>query len=369
MPPRVDVHCHIAQRRRPCQLEDRFSFEPPSYAGSDAYLADPFFNGIGMRLARWFFRLSSKLSPEELDARIEAILLEHLLGASSIDRAVLLAFDQYHDNDGHAMGPKRSSADRATTLYVSNTYARALARAHPDKLLFAASIHPYRMHEGRGAHDLIEEVVEGGAVLIKWLPVVQNIDAEDPRTIRFLESAHAHRIPLLIHYGGEATLGRPHPDYENPVPLLNVLRTLRQQGRMPTVIVAHMATPMGWPWGDGTYFRAMVDALSGEFRDAPLYADISALAIFSRSRWLKRLAARKDLHQKLVYGSDFPIPVTPLWFRRTLRGQLRNVRRMPSWIDRDVAIKTSLGLDESVFERGGALLRERIESFEKTMSI
>ena len=124
---------------------------------------------------------------------------------------------------------------------------------------------------------------------------------------------------------------------------------------MPTVIIAHCATPATWPLGTG-YFDIMVDALLGEFRDATLYVDTSALAIFSRARWLKQLANVPEIHHKLVYGSDFPVPPTLRTFRSELGDDFDAVAAMPCSIDRDVAIKQAIGLPESHFTRAGELL-------------
>lgn len=357
---RVDLHCHVGLRAGPCAVSGRFTFEPPDYAGYDAYFADPFFNSLGMRVARRYFHLSPDRGMDELNARIERTLLSHILGATKIDRAVILAFDQYHTDDGQAVGPKKRRQDRGTNLYVSNTYVRALCRRHPQRLLFGASIHPYRRTGGTTAIDCLHEVAEAGAVLIKWLPVVQNIDAEDRRTIDFLTACRRIGMPLLIHYGGEATLGRPHPAWEDPRPLLRVLRQLRDREGMPPVIIAHAATPREWPVGNGRYHHALVAALLDEFADAPLFADVSALALFARARWLRRLARNREIHPKLVYGSDFPIPPTPAAFRFQLGSRYGEIQRMRSWIDRDVAIKEALGFDRAVFERGGEILASRI---------
>ena len=52
----VDVHCHVGQRARPCQEQDRFSFEPPGvYAPFDAYMSDRIYNGLGGVVSRWYF--------------------------------------------------------------------------------------------------------------------------------------------------------------------------------------------------------------------------------------------------------------------------------------------------------------------------
>jgi uncharacterized protein len=355
----VDVHCHVGQRARPCQEQDRFSFEPAgAYAPSDAYMSDRIYKGLGGAIARWAFGVRSGWTEQEVDAHIEAKLLEHILGARGVDRIVILAFDQYHRNDGICLGPRRPLERFGTDLYVSNTYVRQLCGQHPDRLLFGASIHPYR----GSAAQMLEEVAAAGAVLIKWVPVAQNIDATDPRAVAFLRRAGHIGMPMLIHYGGERALNNMHRQFEDPSGLLGVLRQLRREGAMPTVIVAHMATPSMWPLGSGRHFRIMLSALRGEFADAPLYADISALAAFNRAFWLKRLAALPDIHRKLVYGSDFPIPPSAGSFRRELNGQYRQIAAIPNWIDRDVAIKAALGFGEEVFARGGRLLKPRIET-------
>ena len=314
-----------------------------------------------MRLARWYFGLSR--SPDDApgtDEAMERILLTHVLGATRVDRVVVLAFDQYHTSAGKRVGARRRRCQFGTDLYVSNTYARSLWLRYPRRILFGASIHPYREWNGMTAPDMLDEVAAAGAVLVKWLPLTQNIDAEDPRTVRFLRRAAEIGMPLLVHCGEEGVLADMHRQYKEPAPWLRTLRRLRAEGTMPTVIVAHMATPIMGPLGSGRTFRVMADALTGEFADAPLYADISALALFSKAHWLERLARMPEIHPKLVYGSDFPVPPTPLAFRRRLGGKYRQVCTSSSWLDRDIAIKSALGMDEGVFNRAGDLLRDRI---------
>ncbi len=315
-----------------------------------------------MRVAPWYLGLPQQQGTQDggTDAALEGMLLGHILGATRIDRVVVLAFDQYHTSGGEPVGRRRRGTRFGTDLYVSNTYVRELWRQHPERILFGASIHPYRQLNGMTATDMLNEVAAAGAVLVKWLPLTQNIDAEDPRTVHFLRRAGEIGMPMLIHYGDEKALGSMHPQYKDPSALLRTLRKLWAEDRMPTVIVAHVATPAMWPVASGRTFRLMIDALTGEFADAPLYADVAALSLFSRARWLKRLARMPAIHHKLVYGSDFPIPPTPLSFRRQLGGQYQAIRAIPSWLDRDVAIKSALGIGEEVFTRGGVLLGRRI---------
>lgn len=333
-----------------------FAFESADTPGADG--CESYFSHRMLARPGWFFikrwlGIDPSLPPgPDLDRQIRVANERHWDTAHSADRLVLLAFDAYHTTEGRAIGAVHQKRDRGTDLYVSNSLVRSICDARPDRYLFGASIHPYRAD----ACAMLEDVASAGAALIKWLPVHQNIDAMDERTISFMKKAAALGIPLLIHYGGEMSLTRQHVDQEHPGPLLDALRTLRAQHAMPTIIVAHVATP-SFPWQADAGYRQFLSALLGEFRDAPLYADISALAAFGRTTRLRELANRPELHRKLVWGTDFPIPVLLAPFRFRLdRATRRRIAREPSWIERDYQLKKALGFDDGVFHRGGELI-------------
>ncbi len=357
----IDVHCHIgfSARRADASLP-RFSFEPEGAQGARGL--DSYFSPRMLARPAWFFvkrwlGVDPKLpAGEALDSAIADVNRRHWFDCSGIDRLVLLAFDEYHDDAGRPLGPAEKGQRYGTDLYASNSFVRAQCAMHADRFLFGASIHPYRRDGDRDACALLEEVVAGGAALIKWLPIHQNIRAEDPRTMAFLRKAAELKVPMLIHYGGEMSLSRQHLEFEHPGPMLDTLRRLRREHAMPTVIVAHMATP-SFPWQNRNGFNIFVDALAGEFRDAPLYGDNSALAAFGRTRWLRELARRKALHRKIVWGSDYPIPVMLAPFMlRVRRRERRRIAALPSWIEQDLRLKQALGFDESTFTRAAGLL-------------
>ena len=358
----IDVHCHVGFSRRPVDATiPRFSFEQTGAAGTPGY--DSY---LSIRLAQrpgWFFVRRwlgidrQAAGDAELDARIEAINERHWSNADSVDRLVLLAFDEYHDDAGTAVGAADRGQRLGSDLYVSNSLVRAMCAARPRRFLFGGSIHPYRAGQGRDACRMLEEVARAGAVLIKWLPIHQNIRADDPRTVAFLRKAAQVGMAMLIHYGGEMSLSRQHKEQESPLPLWGVLRELRAEGAMPTVIVSHAATP-SFLWQDAAGHRALVDALLGEFADAPLYADISALAAFGRRPWLRRLSRRSELHSKLLWGSDYPIPVLLRSFPRLIdRKTRRQIAALPSWVERSLRFSQAMGFDECVFTQAARILR------------
>ena len=96
---------------------------------------------------------------------------------------------------------------------------------------------------------------------------------------------------------------------------------------------------------------------TGESADAPLYADLAALASPTKVHWLKKVLDTPSLWPKLVHGSDFPVPPVPLAFLSRLGRRYQQVVAARSWIDRDMLLKRSLGLPEDVFCRAASLLR------------
>jgi len=355
----IDVHCHVGlSARRVVAGGPRFSFEAQGAAGSagfDSYLSPRLLRRAAWLFVRRWLGIDRRLGPgEELDAAIERVNERHFAGAVSADRLVLLAFDEYHDDAGKPVGAAEVGQGFGSDLYVSNSFVRGMCAARPERFLFGASIHPYRADHG-DACAMLEEVSAGGAVLIKWLPIHQNIRAEDPRTVAFLRRAAELKIAMLIHYGGEMSLSRQHMEFESPAPMLRVLRELHGEGCMPTVIVAHAATP-SFPWQSRRGHDALIAALErGD--GAPLYADISALAAFGRTRWLKALARRTALHGRLLWGTDFPIPVMVGAFRRRLsRATRRRIAQMDSWIEQDYQLKRALGFEDRVFTQAARVL-------------
>src|SRR5205085_10662540 len=151
-------------------------------------------------------------------------LIELLEGTPELDAAAVLAFDAVYGRDG-ALDPLN------THLYVSNDYVIELARRH-RKVLFAASVHPYR----KDAVAELGRCIAAGAVLLKWLPLTQGMDPADARCIPFYECLAHHGLPLLSHTGGEKTLPNINPHVASPALLAEALR------RGVTVIAAHCGT-------------------------------------------------------------------------------------------------------------------------------
>ena len=195
-------------------------------------------------------------SDERIERAFEDRLARTVLGTPELDAAVGLAFDAVYTEDG-----QRDEAN--THLWVANEYAAELARRHP-KLLFGASVHPYR----KDALAELEKCVAAGAVLVKWLPLVQGMDPASDRCLPFYEALAHHRLPLLCHTGGEMSLPQPFPQFADP----ELLRPALRCG--VTVIAAHCGTRSS-PFG--TDYLPTFVRMAREYER--LYGDTAAMNV------------------------------------------------------------------------------------------
>jgi predicted TIM-barrel fold metal-dependent hydrolase len=284
---------------------------------------------------RWRLGLPFFADDERLEREVEDRLARSVNEAEEIDAAVVLAFDWAYTNEG-----RRDEAN--THLAVTNEYAAELAQKHP-KLLMGASVHPYRSD----ALAELEKCVAAGAVLLKWLPVVQNIDPVDPRCMPFYEALAHHRLPLLCHTGGELSL--PYygdaAKYADPALLVPALE------RGVTVIAAHCGTRSRPRETDylPTFLRMARE-------NENLYGDTAALNVPTRSYAFKKLLADDTARQRLVHGSDWPIAVIP----PAQLGVTKSVKLIAAernWLRRDVLVKQALGFDDDYWNRAAKILR------------
>ncbi|MBK9126605.1 MAG: amidohydrolase family protein [Phycisphaerales bacterium] len=357
----LDVHCHYCFSRYRAADIERFAFEDPEPAAPDTPDAPPlptdFDSCISPRVMRrpawWLARrlLGLPAVGPELDAALEERYRPHLWTAGPIERYVLLAFDAVLDDAGRVAPLPERSEDLGSDIYTSNSLVRDVCRRHPERFLFGASVHPYRPD----ALAAIEAVFRAGACLLKWIPLHHNIDPADERTVAALVRCAELGLPVLVHMGEEFTLTTQRPAYRPLRMLLPVLEQLYRRGTMPTVIVAHAATPVT-PWGETESHRLLLEALRGALRRAPLYADISAMTAVTKRGFLLSLARQQDLHGRLLFGSDFPVP-TGVW---AVRGRLGNaypaIRACPAWPQQAALACRALGFNEIVFHRAAELL-------------
>lgn len=218
----------------------------------------------------------------------------------------LLAFDKNYHPHGEENLEK-------TEFYVPNDYVFKLAKRHPDLFEPVISVNPHRV-------DALIELASGaalGARMVKWLPNAMGIDPSDPLCDPFYQKVKELGLVLLSH-GGEEKAVEAAEDQQLGNPLL--LRRALDHG--VKVIVAHCAG-----LGDNedlddksrkrvSNFDLFLRLMSEKRYHGLLFADISAMTQYNRcGSPLKTILQRDDLHERLVNGSDYPLPAINVLIR------------------------------------------------------
>jgi uncharacterized protein len=273
--PRIDVHAHLA--------------------GIGA-------GGSGCRVSPRFrrslvFRVLARLHG---GARDDGEWAERLAGhvrASELDHAVALGFDGVYDASG------KLDEGRSQLVVPPGWVFEACAR-HPE-LLPGPSVSPLR----RDALERLDECIERGAVLIKWLPSTQGMDPGSEANRPFYRRMADAGLPLLVHSGGsENTFAEVDPSLKS----IERLRLPLEMG-VP-VIVAHLGAPVGFRRDPDE--QPLLRALLGTYPH--LWVDNSGMANPARAAALARGAGDEVLAGRTLHGSDFPVPCNAIWFARRI---------------------------------------------------
>ena len=243
---------------------------------------------------------------ERSDAQIVERLTRLITNIEGHGRHRLLAFDKNYRRDGATNLAK-------TELYVPNDYVFDLAAEHPDMFEPVISVNPYRPQ----ALTELERGAQRGTRMVKWLPNAMGIDPSDELCDPFYRKMREFNLVLLSH-GGEEKAVEAQEDQRFGNPLL--LRRALDHG--VKVIIAHCAG-----LGDNEdldsknrmrvpNFDLFLRLMSEKRYEGLLFADISAMTQYNRiGRPLTTILQREDLHERLVNGSDYPLPAVNLLIR------------------------------------------------------
>ena len=230
-------------------------------------------------------------------------LVSHIDGHG---RHLLLPFDRHYGRDG-LEDPGR------TEFFTPNAYVREIAASHPGLFVAAASVHPYR----KDALVALEREAAEGARIVKWLPNAMGIDPSDARCVPFYRKMRELSMALLTHAGEEQAVDVPEDQA-----LGNPLRLRVPLDTGVKVIVAHCASlgedadldsPGREPRLSFDLFLRLMDEKRYE---GLVFGEISATPQANRLPGpLLTLLRRRDLHPRLVNGSDYPLPAVHIVLR------------------------------------------------------
>ncbi len=236
---------------------------------------------------------------EHADRQLVDRLVERATNSPVPIRCALLAFD-------HAYTAAGAIDEARSELYVPNEWAVRVAAEHPELFVPVISVHPYRAD----AVTELERWAARGARLVKWLPNSMNIDPADARCDAFYECLARHDLTLLVHTGEEQAV-----DAAELQELGNPLRLRRALDHGVRVVAAHCGSlgeglDLDHPErGRVPNFDLFLRLMDEPRTKGELYGEISAAIFRNRdARVLRTLLERSDLHARLVYGSDYPLP-------------------------------------------------------------
>ncbi|MGH7184385.1 MAG: amidohydrolase family protein [Nitrospiraceae bacterium] len=268
------------------------------------------------RFLLWKHQLSPS-NPREANQKYLDDLLTELRASRHVQQAILLGMDGVYDQNGRL--------DQAhTDFLISNDYVLKTARAYPDEFLAGVSINPQR-------RDAIEEVhrcADAGATLVKVLPNAQQFDPVNPKYKPFYRALVERKLPFLSHVGYEFSLIGKDQSVGDP----ERLRVALDEGT--TVIAAHACS-----YGLIFYEKFLPTLRDFVQRYPHFYSDISALTLPNRFRMLLHLRQYPDLHERLLFGTDYPLSVfhVAVWGRVGF-GTLRDILQTTNRFDRQVSV-------------------------------
>lgn len=249
-----------------------------------------------LKIQKNFYMNGACADAENIDTSTIAYMVRLAEEMPTGYKSMLFAFDWFHGENGKPI--KNNSI-----FYIPNDYAAKVASQHPKHFEWVASIHPYRAD----AVDALEQVKEQGARAIKWLPPGMGIDPASPKCDLFYKKAAELNMPIITHTGRESAVQGGDQSHGNP---LRVRRALDNGVRM---ILAHCASDGHDEDFDNGNKRVKSIELFTRLMDTPdyqslVFGEISAMTLINHAWAIKPVLARTDWHDRLLNGSDYPLP-------------------------------------------------------------
>ena len=224
----------------------------------------------------------------------------------------IMAFDYFHTKNGHA-------DHEMSTFRVPNDYALKLAENNHQQFFPIISIHPYREDALRD----LKFYADKGVRFIKWLPNSMGINPSSKDKNHGLKAFYQimkdNDMVLITHTGDEkATHAEEYQHLGNPAYL-----------KMPLdigvkVVMAHVASlgeckevevKAGACLQGEEYIDIAIDMMKQAKYKDNLFADISGLTLYNRQHNLRKLILETDIHDRLIDGSDYPLPAINIVIR------------------------------------------------------
>lgn len=224
-------------------------------------------------------------------------ITDNTKNSNYMDKIVLFGVDERVDDKGN-------TTHRDITVCASNEDTLKVYKEHPDVIIPFFSINPKRPD----ALELIEKYHVLGFKGAKFLQNYWGVDTGEERYRPYFEKLAELDIPLIVHIGSESSI-HSFKECES----IEMLNHPLECG--VKVIAAHMALsyePLHIfkalskkPKNFNDDYFTLLEMLE---KHDNLYADISAILTPVRAKVLPHLREQIQVHHKLLFGTDFPVP-------------------------------------------------------------
>ncbi|WP_186649640.1 amidohydrolase family protein [Fluviispira vulneris] len=281
-----------------------------------------------------YLKYAQKISNEQMLTDIDLIWIKRISdlikNSDCISKAVVLCFDSVYLENGE-------QNLELSQLYVPNSWGFFAAQKFKESFLLGASIHPYR----KDFFNELEKCIENNVFLLKWLPSAMGIDPENKKCLAFYDALREAKIPLLSHVDREFTFAEPVSGWLK----FNHLKKLKTALDMGvTVIAAHAGTPSQ---------IELAEEFARKYEN--FYLDTSGLFNPSRVRSairLFRLAQKSVLKERLLFGTDWPVPAFPLLLiDKTGIALYKEISKIANPFLRDLRLKEFFGFNIDGFKK------------------
>jgi len=229
-------------------------------------------------------------------------LMNMVRESEHLSKTVLFGVDARVDDKG-------KTVHKDLTVCATNEDLLKLYEKNSDVLIPFFSINPMRPD----ALDLIDRYSELGFKGAKFLQNYWGVDTKDERYTPYFEKLKEKNLPLIVHIGSESSV-HSFKECEG----IDMLEHPLEVG--VNVIAAHMALsyePLNIfkalsqnPKNLNEDYFILLDMLS---KYDNLYADISALLTPVRAKVLPHLSKQTQVHDRLLFGTDYPVPFTTVF--------------------------------------------------------
>jgi predicted TIM-barrel fold metal-dependent hydrolase len=265
-----------------------------------------------VKLERLYDRLAVRFFAKKLGADPAALLanpheaycdtvVRRVRESKHMGKTVIFGVDARVDEKGNEI-------HRDPTVCATNEDVYRLYRRAPDIVIPFMSVNPLRPD----ALERIDRYAEMGFRGMKFLQNYWNVDTREKRFRPFFEKLAEKGLPLIVHIGSESSVHS-----FRACETLEMLEGPLEAG--VTTIAAHMGLEYSFrtilkdlsknpKHFGGNYHRLL--AMLEEHEN--LYADISAILTPVRAKTLPHLSRQRQIHDKLLFGTDFPVPFTTL---------------------------------------------------------